>query len=291
MRQPIIALVIATFNSEKTLGQCLDSIIQQTYPHKKILIIDGKSTDNTLKIIRQYERHIDFWVSEKDNGVYDAWNKALFNMPLDVDWIQFLGSDDYLFDPTVLERIACNLTQVPDDCLLAHTKVMVKYPSGAQEIVGRAFDRELFFKTGNMVDAATIQIGFFHHRKLFERYGFFNDSFKICADLDFFFRCLKTEDSLFIEDVIAAVHVLGGLSSSAALAYKSFCEKEAIFEGHGFFVQHDMPYYLRKTSCFIKQWMYENLGEAATVKLIDIVRKLSGSKPLKTKDPSLISKH
>ncbi|MFT5214729.1 MAG: glycosyltransferase involved in cell wall biosynthesis, partial [Patiriisocius sp.] len=106
---PLLSIITATFNSEKTLEETIDSILNQQYTNFEYLIIDGKSTDNTLTIIKKYElifkqKNISFkWVSETDTGIYNAWNKGL---KLSVgNWIAFLGSDDVYLD-NALERYA-----------------------------------------------------------------------------------------------------------------------------------------------------------------------------------------
>lgn len=72
--QKIISIVIATYNAEKTIKRCLDSIVYQKTNEIELVIVDGASTDHTLDIIRDYSSLIDVLISEKDNGVYDAWN-------------------------------------------------------------------------------------------------------------------------------------------------------------------------------------------------------------------------
>jgi len=90
----LISIVIVTRNAEHFLQRCLDSIFSQEYPSIEIIIMDGASTDATLSIIEKNSDRIAFWKSEKDDGIYDAMNKAL-----DVvqgKWIYFLGADDML---------------------------------------------------------------------------------------------------------------------------------------------------------------------------------------------------
>ncbi|MCF2447016.1 glycosyltransferase [Dyadobacter sp. CY345] len=90
----LISIIVVTRNAEKYLQRCLDSIFFQKYPWIEIIIIDGASTDETISIIESNSHNIVFWKSEKDNGIYDAMNKAL-----DVikgSWVYFLGADDIL---------------------------------------------------------------------------------------------------------------------------------------------------------------------------------------------------
>lgn len=75
--QPLITIITVVFNGEKYLEQTIQSVINQTYKNIEYLIIDGGSTDGTLDIIKQYEKHITYWVCEPDKGLYDAMNKGI----------------------------------------------------------------------------------------------------------------------------------------------------------------------------------------------------------------------
>jgi glycosyltransferase involved in cell wall biosynthesis len=94
MENPLISIIIVTFNAGKTLQNCLDSIFQQTYNNLQLIVIDGFSNDNTIEILTKNNDKISFWLSEKDNGVYDAMNKSL--MHAKGDRLFFLGADDLL---------------------------------------------------------------------------------------------------------------------------------------------------------------------------------------------------
>jgi len=89
-----ISIIIVTYNAGATLQACLDSIYSQPYKNLEIIVIDGKSTDDTVAILERNSRHLAFWKSEKDNGVYDAMNKAVKHVT--GQWVYFLGADDEL---------------------------------------------------------------------------------------------------------------------------------------------------------------------------------------------------
>ncbi|MCI5150423.1 MAG: glycosyltransferase [Candidatus Electrothrix sp. MAN1_4] len=93
--KPLITVITVVFNGAQHLEETILSVIGQTYDNVEYIIIDGGSTDGTLDIIRQYEHAVDYWVSEKDEGIYDAMNKGirLFNG----NWINFMNSGDLFF--------------------------------------------------------------------------------------------------------------------------------------------------------------------------------------------------
>jgi len=94
MNQPLLSIVIVTFNAGKHLRSCFENIIAQERNDIQLIIIDGKSTDDTLQIINEYKEEIDFWISEKDKGIYDAMNKSI--KYIKGKWVFFMGADDLL---------------------------------------------------------------------------------------------------------------------------------------------------------------------------------------------------
>jgi glycosyltransferase involved in cell wall biosynthesis len=94
MENHLISIILVTYNADKYLQRCLDSIYAQAYPRIEIIMMDGASTDNTLAILQQNANWLTFWKSEKDSGIYDAMNKALDHVR--GEWIYFIGADDIL---------------------------------------------------------------------------------------------------------------------------------------------------------------------------------------------------
>lgn len=97
---PKISIVTPTLNQGKYIEETILSIIKQNYPNLEYIIIDGGSTDNTVEIIKKYEKHISYWVSEKDRGQAHAINKGLEKATGDI--FQWINSDDYLEDGALL---------------------------------------------------------------------------------------------------------------------------------------------------------------------------------------------
>lgn len=105
MEVPKISIITVCYNSEATIEKTIRSVIDHNYPAKEFIIIDGKSSDRTVDIIRQYEEEIDFWVTEPDRGIPDALNKGIERST--GEWLYFLSSDDVFYDNSVLRRIFC----------------------------------------------------------------------------------------------------------------------------------------------------------------------------------------
>ena len=98
-----ITIVIAVRNMPETLGRAIESVLNQTYPYKELIVLDGASTDDTVDVIRKYENQLTYWVSEQDRGPSDAISKALPHASGEL--IGFLGADDW-YEPYALELVA-----------------------------------------------------------------------------------------------------------------------------------------------------------------------------------------
>ena len=121
--KPLISIITVVFNGEKYLEETIQSVINQTYSNVEYIIIDGGSSDGTLDIIKKYEERIDYWVSEKDRGIYDAMNKGI-----DVasgKWLNFMNGGDEFYDNKVIENIFKNCSY--EDEYVIHGKVALIY--------------------------------------------------------------------------------------------------------------------------------------------------------------------
>ncbi len=102
MKKSKVSVVTVVFNNKDGIKETIESVINQTLPCEYI-IIDGGSTDGTVDIIKEYDTQIDYWVSEPDNGIYDAMNKGL--QKVTGEWVCFMNSGDRFHDNTVIEDI------------------------------------------------------------------------------------------------------------------------------------------------------------------------------------------
>jgi len=108
--KPLISIITVVFNGEKHLEQTIQSVLQQTYDNVEYIILDGGSTDGTCDIIKKYENQIDYWVSGKDAGLYDAMNrgvKLVFG-----DFVNFLNADDTIYVKDAVENIVKHIDEM-----------------------------------------------------------------------------------------------------------------------------------------------------------------------------------
>ncbi len=121
MKNPTISIITATFNSSATLEKSILSVISQTYKNYEYIIIDGDSKDGTKELIAKYKHYITYSISEKDKGIYDAWNKGIAKAT--GDWVMFIGADDFLFPDTLESYVEFINQESTDSTLYISSKV------------------------------------------------------------------------------------------------------------------------------------------------------------------------
>jgi glycosyltransferase involved in cell wall biosynthesis len=197
-----ISIITITLNAERYLEQTIASVVNQTHLNRECIIVDGGSTDGTLDIIKKYESEIDNWISEPDNGIADAMNKGI-----DLatgDYILFLHSDDYLVNSSVLERASEYLGDRFD---IFFFQVLHDIHGQNQVSSNRPLGWLTNFKMGSCHQGQLCS------RKLFQRIGKFDTSFKIDMDYDLILRAYRAGASCNSVNMPLAVMRLVGISS------------------------------------------------------------------------------
>lgn len=207
---PLITVITAVLNGAETLEQTILSVIEQSCGNVEYLIIDGGSTDGTLDIIRRYEHAIDYWISEPDGGIYDAWNKAV-GIALG-DCCIFLGADDRLASADVLKEIFSRYS-LSEDYQLICGRLQIMSPAG-----------ELLEELGQPWEKISREFEFFHpslpkfpevliHRSLFQGSKTFDVTYRIAGDTKFLLSSLSSGARMLYIDLPVAKMGLGGLSN------------------------------------------------------------------------------
>ncbi|MNY01892.1 PGL/p-HBAD biosynthesis glycosyltransferase [compost metagenome] len=218
--QPLITVVVAVYNGADTLQRCIDSFVQQRYPHKELIIIDGASPDDTASIARANQDKLAYWESEPDRGVYHAWNKAITHAR--GEWIAFLGADDVFADPDALESLVAAASPELD---FVWARVAIVGPDGrVRALSGAPWDWERMKRTQVVAHPAGL-----HRRGLFDERGLFDDGYRIAGDYDFLLRCGKSVRAAFVDRVVVSF-ADGGLSSKQRT--RLLAEKRRIHARH-----------------------------------------------------------
>lgn len=209
-----LTIVIATYNAEKYLNTCLEYILKIKTKEVELVIIDGASNDSTIEIINRYRDSIDYYISEPDKGIYDAWNKAI--SVANGDWIAFIGSDDIII-PDSIFHILNNLHTIQKDIEFIFSKAEII--SSKHEILGYRGKEYRFDEFNNGMSISHVFA--LHKRSVFQKYGLFDINYKICADYEFLMRFNNNLKSIFIP-IITVKMLIGGMSFSLKAIIESY---------------------------------------------------------------------
>lgn len=225
-----ISIIVCTFNSDKTLKLCLNSILKSNYSNYEIIAIDGESKDNTYQIINSLLRKDDFKIFEKDKGIYDALNKGIKNSKGDI--IGLLHSDDVFASSDMLSQIHSVFIETNCDGVYGDLN-FIKNGKITRKWVSKKFNPSLL-NTGWMPPHPTL----FLKKEVFEKHGLYSTDFKIAADYDFILRIFKDESLKFEYLPITITNMsIGGVSTSG---FRNLIRKS--FEDYKVLKKNNMKY-------------------------------------------------
>ena len=200
---PLVSVITVVLNNKKFLEQSIKSVLNQSYKNYELIIIDGKSTDGTLDIIKRNNSKIDFWISEKDKGIYNAMNKGIKLSRGSI--ISILNSDDVYYKNAL--KLATNyFIQKQNIDFLFGSVVKYKLLYGYKPW-------KIHWSFGFY---STHSIGFFIRKKAQKKVGYYNTKYKYSADYDFFYRMIvkyKLKGMATKKNEIFGKFRRGGLSS------------------------------------------------------------------------------
>lgn len=213
-----ISIIISTLNAANHLGRCLESIRNQIV-EAQLIIIDGGSTDGTIGIIRAYEKMIHYWISERDTGIYDAWNKGIRQVTR--EWVYFLGSDDWFYSEAVLKNVNDILKGLPEKQLVAYGKICLLSQLGTERTVGEDWAKiEKRFRFQMCIPHQAV----FHRLALFNNLGYFDSSFRVAGDYAILIRHLLNSPPYFMSQIIVSFMAMGGVSTQSKHAFRVLLE-------------------------------------------------------------------
>ena len=209
-----ISIITVCYNSDKTIRETIESVLSQEYKNYEYLIIDGKSKDNTLNIIKEYEKEFDGrlkYISEKDKGLYDAMNKGIKMAKGDI--IGIINSDDILANSHVFQKVIDAFSKNECDAVYSD---LVFLDEDTMSIPTRNFIAHKYKKKfGWHPPHPTLYL----KRKVYDDIGYFNINYRIAADLDIMMRIIKRNYKFYyIKDYLVKMRS-GGASTNGLKGY------------------------------------------------------------------------
>lgn len=216
MTTPVFSIITAARNAADSIGGCLDSVAAQSFREYEHIVIDGASTDGTPDLLRARADDRVTWISERDSGIYEAWNKGVSRVR--GEWLLFLGADDRLAGPRVLEDIAAAIAtqRTRERIVYGHVRVVTEDFSRVVTVTNKSW-AEMQRDRNPMRPAVPHPPATFLHHSLFADGNRFDTSYKVAADHRLLIAVLLQEAPLFVP-VTVTVMACGGVSSFPSLA-------------------------------------------------------------------------
>lgn len=242
---PKVTVVTISFNAEKFIRKTLESVIAQDYPNLEYLVIDGGSKDSTPAIIRQYaeapQSRITWWVSEKDSGVSEAFNKGISRHT--GDFIGYMNAGDYFASPDALSRLFTALQTTPKaDIVLG--KARLTFETKPEKVVGSSALPADKLPTAHQA--------MYYNRRVWEQYGTFSMDYRYAMDYEHYHR-LRTKIQWAFSDVIVAERPLTSARNSfgnPSRTYREYLKAD---------VQHRNPAIIFNLAKFLRDIIKERL--------------------------------
>jgi len=240
IRFPKISIITVSYNSCRTIEDTILSVINQSYQNIEYIIIDGKSKDNTMEIVEKYQNKISTIVSEKDNGIFDAFNKGIKLATGDV--IGILNSDDFYLDYEVISDVAKAIQAGAD---ATYGDLIYVDPINTSKVLrywkSKPFQKKLF-ESGWMPPHPT----FFIKREFYENFGYFNTWMKISNDYEIVLRFLYKHQAkaTYIPRILIKMRAGGNSNGSLRKRYIANLEDRMSWKTNGL----KMPFF----SMFLK---------------------------------------
>ena len=204
--KPLVTIITVVYNEEEFLERAILSVLNQTYDNIEYIIIDGGSTDSTLSIIEKYEDYIDYYVSESDKGIFDAMNKGL--TLASGDYIAILNSDDFYYDFAVKSSVDLVLSSNAD-IIAANADIIDEHENIIRIQKASNFDDVAF-----LVTLPACHQTMFIEKKIYNKIGYYDTSFKIAGDLDLVFKIIDLSPKYELIRYSTVAFTLGGASNS-----------------------------------------------------------------------------
>lgn len=203
---PLISVITVVYNGAKYLEETILSILNQSYPNIEYIIIDGGSTDGTLDIIKKYENYIDYWISEPDNGIYDAMNKGISIS--NGSTIGLLNSGD-MYNYDTLKKIIINNKNISNEIITGHMEKFTE--NNDAKFISYRNQNHLKKSLYTMpLNHPSTFVGINTYKKI----GLFDSSYKICGDNELIIRAQMFKiDIVFLDDILSKMQ-LGGVSET-----------------------------------------------------------------------------
>ena len=225
-----VSIITIVYNNHKYISDCINSVLNQAYDNIEYIVIDGKSDDGTVEVIEELRQKHNFkFISEKDNGLYDALNKGIKMATGDI--IGVLHSDDIFYNNNVLEYIVEEFNTAKADLVYANGVFVDREDSNKLK---RIYSSKPFKKWYLLFGWIPLHTSIYVKRNVFEEYGLYELDYYIASDYEISLRWFKNDKikKTFLNEFVVKMR-LGGKSTTAKLQKKKSTEDLKIIKQNG----------------------------------------------------------
>jgi glycosyltransferase involved in cell wall biosynthesis len=198
---PLISLITVVYNGEEYLESTIKSVLEQSYPNLHYIVIDGGSTDGTVNILEKYNSYIKHWISEGDQGIYDAMNKG-WELCEDNSFILYLGAGDKILSLPSQDELTDKNTAIYGNVLIGEDSLFKA-------------------KMSNLIKIKTVvhHQSFMINKSLFKELPF-DTKYKVCGDHDLMARLWNKGIRFSFSDNLLSYALPGGISAKPEVVFK-----------------------------------------------------------------------
>ncbi|MBF2708228.1 glycosyltransferase family 2 protein [Flavobacterium soyangense] len=247
-----LSIITINYNNLEGLQRTIESVLNQTWKEFEYIVIDGGSTDGSAAYIESQSENIDYWVTEQDNGIYNAMNKGILKAT--GEYLLFLNSGDCFFSQTVLQE---NYNLIVNNDLIYFDLQVI----GTTETFIKKYPDELLFSY--FINDTLPHPATFIKASLFDKIGLYDESLKIVSDWKFFIESIcKFNCSYLRIDETLSTFYLDGLSSDPQ-------NKVLIFEEKQNFLKSDFQAFIQdRDELFELKTIISNLRKSRKIKIL-----------------------
>ena len=206
---PKFSIITVSYNAKDDLEKTIKSISTQSFKDYEYIIIDGESTDGTKEILKRYGNKISYWVSERDEGIYNAMNKGA--KVARGEYLYFLNAGDVFYNKDVLKDVA---ESIEDDDLV-YGKIRVVSKNGEKSYIRDRTLTKFNLKLGNKVSQQAV----FIKKRIFDKVGGLNEKYRIAADFDLLCKVFEGNYKVKKIDLVICDYDGDGVSSDLRRSY------------------------------------------------------------------------
>jgi glycosyltransferase involved in cell wall biosynthesis len=205
-----ISIITVCYNSEKTIERTIKSVLSQNYNNIEYIVVDGGSKDSTVKIIKNYTDSIHEFITEKDDGIYDAINKGIYMSSGDI--VGILNSDDIFSNENIISDVAKIFIEKPQlDSIIGN----IAFINNNEKII-RVYNSQNWTPNRFVYGFMPPHPSFYCKRELFHKFGGYKKDYKIAADYELLIRFLKIHQISYYQlNTIMVLMNLGGVSTKS----------------------------------------------------------------------------